>query len=152
MTFLPFPFAVMNTHKAFRFCNSVCRGPVCHCHSPAIPLLTHMRHSASATHFAEQAAWYVPHCHSPAIQLLTHLRHWHVPHCYSPAIQLLTHIRHSTSSTHFVEEAVWPVCHCHSPAIQLLTHIRHSASATLCPGPARLPRHWLHGPFSSRSL
>jgi len=91
--------SVMNTHMAVHFRNAkeaVC--PVCHCHSPAIPLLTHIWRSASATHFAEEAAW--------------------------------------------------PVCYCHSPAFQLLTHIRRCASTTLCPGPARLPRHWLHGPFT----
>ena len=55
--------SVMNTHMAVHFRNAkeaVC--PVCHCHSPAIPLLTHIWRSASATHFAEEAAWPVGAC------------------------------------------------------------------------------------------
>ena len=65
--FLPFPFAgtsIVNTHVEFRFRKLTLRGrprdlsanPICHYHSPALPLLTHIRHSASATHFAEEAA------------------------------------------------------------------------------------------------
>ena len=71
MTCLPLPFAcnsVINTLKAFRLCYSLCRGGRVTCppwRSPAIQLLIHLRHSASATDFAEEAASPVYQCRSP---------------------------------------------------------------------------------------
>jgi len=67
MTCQPLPFtcnSIINTHKAVRFLNSLCGGPVCHCHSP---LWTHIWRSTSTTHFAVGAAWPVCHFHLPAI-------------------------------------------------------------------------------------